>query len=146
MKVILLQDVSGQGKKGQLVTVSDGYARNFLLPRKLAHEATTDALNAYHLHEKAQKEHLEFEKKKAKEAALKLETCTVKVHAKAGSQGRLFGAVTGQEVAAALQEQFGITIDKHKLVMDPIKQYGIHSVKVKLGHEIATAIQVEVTE
>ncbi len=147
MKVLLQQDVAGHGKKGDLVTVSDGYARNYLLPRKLAFEATPDSINAYELHKKAEKAHLEQEKQKARENAKKLETCTVKVRAKAGSQGRLFGAVTGQEIAAALKEQFGMDVDKHKLVLDePIKQYGIHPVKVKLGHEISTTIQVEVGE
>lgn len=147
MKVILQQDVPGQGKKGDLVTVSDGYARNFLFPRKLAAEATPGALNDYKLREKAKKEHAEREKEKARQAAEKLKTCTVKIHAKAGSQGRLFGAVTGQEIADALREQFGLEIDRHKLVLDEhIKQYGIYPVKVKLGHEISSVIQVEVGE
>ena len=147
MKVILQQDVPNQGKKGQLVTVSDGYARNYLFPRKLASEATAGALKAYELEEKAKKDKLAHQKEKAKQAAERLKACTVRIHAKAGSQGRLFGAVTGQEIVAALKAQFGLEIDRHKLVLsEHIKTYGIHPVKVKLGHEVSTVIQVEVGE
>ena len=147
MKVILQQDVSGQGKKGQLVNVSDGYARNYLFPRKLAAVATSGSIHSYELEEKAKKDKLAHQKEKAKEAAEKLKTCTVKIHANAGSQGRLFGAVTGQEIADALKAQFGMDIDRRKLVLDePIKSYGIHTVKIKMGYEISTTIQVEVGE
>ncbi|MDR3208214.1 MAG: 50S ribosomal protein L9 [Oscillospiraceae bacterium] len=145
MKVILQQDVQGQGKKGDLVNVSDGYARNYLFPRKLASEATSGALTEYKLREKAKADKLDSDKKRAQAAAEHLKTCAVKLTAKAGSQGRLFGAVTGQEIADALKAQFGLDVDKHKLVLDePIKTYGLHTVKVKLGFEISTTIQVEV--
>ena len=147
MKVILQQDVPGQGKKGELVSVSDGYARNYLFPRKLAAAASAGALRAYELEEKAKKDKAAHDRDKAKEAAERLKTCTVKIHAKAGSQGRLFGAVTGQEIADALKEQFGLEVDRHKLVLEEhIKTYGVHTVKVKLGHEVSTTIQVEVGE
>ena len=147
MKVILQQDVSGQGKKGELISVSDGYARNYLFPRKLAAEASAGAMRAYEQEEKAKKDKKVKDKEKAKEAAERLKTCTVKIHAKAGSQGRLFGAVTSQEIVAALKEQFGLDVDKRNLVLDDhIKTYGIHPVKVKLGYEVSTTIQVEVGE
>ena len=147
MKVILQQDVSGQGKKGELISVSDGYARNYLFPRKLASEASAGALRAYEQEEKAKKDKQAHLKEKAKEAAERLKTCTVKISAKAGSQGRLFGAVTGQEIVSALKEQFGLEVDKHSLVLEEqIKTYGVHPVKVKLGHEVSTTIQVEVGE
>ena len=147
MKVILQQDVAGQGKKGELVSVSDGYARNYLFPRKLALKATPGAQRAYELEENAKKDKQAHDREKAQKAAERLKTCTVKIHAKAGSQGRLFGAVTGQEIADALKEQFGLEVDRHKLVLsEHIKTYGIHPVKVKLGHEVSATIQVEVGE
>ena len=147
MKVILQQDVPNQGKKGELVNVSDGYARNYLFPRKLAFEASAGALRAYEQEEKAKKDKQVKDREKARAAAERLKTCTVKIHAKAGTQGRLFGAVTGQEIADALKEQFGLDVDRHKLVLEEhIKTYGVHPVKVKLGHEVSTMIQVEVGE
>ena len=147
MKVILQQDVANQGKKGELVTVSDGYARNYLFPRKLAAEATAGAIHAYNLEQKAKQDKKAHDKAKAQAAAERLKVCTVKISAKAGSTGRLFGAVTGQEIAAALKEQFGLEVDKRQLALDEhIKTYGIHPVKVKLGHEVSTVIQVEVGE
>ena len=147
MKVILQQDVPGQGKKGELINVSDGYARNYLFPRKLASIATSGAIHSYELEELAKKEKAAHEIEKAKLAAQQLKTCTVKIHAKAGTAGRLFGAVTGQEITDALKEQFGLEIDRHKLVIgEHIKTYGIHPVLVKLGREVSTTIQVEVGE
>ena len=139
MKVILTQDVKSQGKKGQLVEVSDGYARNFLLPKKLAVIATAENLNTMKLQEKA---------RKAQEAtAKKLKDLTVKIAAKAGEGGRLFGAVTAKEVSEALSQQHGVNIAKTKLVLDePIKACGGYQIKAKLGYEVVGTVSVMVTE
>ena len=139
MKVILQQDVKGQGKKGQLIEASDGYARNFLLPRKLAVPATAENINTMKMQEKA---------KKAQEAAEKAEAeATAKVVAKGGNGGRLFGAVTSKEIADALQAQHGITIPKTKIVQDePIKTFGGYELKVKLGYEVTGTLKVVVAE
>ena len=147
MKVILLQDVKAQGKKGQMITVSDGYARNFLLPRKLAIAATTDAINTMNLKEKARKAEEARMKAEAEETAKKLKDCTVKLTAKAGNGGRLFGAVTTKEVSEGLKKQFSIDIPKQKLVLDePIKAFGTYQVKAKLGFEISGTVTVMVSE
>ena len=144
MKVILQQDVKGQGKKGQMVEVSEGYARNFLLPRKLAIAATADAINTMNLKEKARK----AEEARQKEAtAEKLKECMVKLTAKAGNGGRLFGAVTTKEISDGLRQQFGIDIPKQKLVLDePIKAFGSYQVKAKLGFEVNGTVYVSVFE
>ena len=147
MKVILQQDVKDQGKKGQMVEVSDGYARNFLLPRKLAVAATPDSINNMKQQEKARLKRLEIEKAAAIEIAKKLESCIVKVSAKAGSAGKLFGAVTSMEISEALAEQHGIEIEKNKIVQsEQIKTYGSYEIKCKLGFEISGVIHVIVTE
>ena len=147
MKVILQQDVKGQGKKGQMIEVSEGYARNFLLPRKLAIAATTDAINTMNLKEKARKAEEARMKAEAEEVAKKLKDCPVKLTAKAGNGGRLFGAVTTKEISDGLQKQFGINIPKQKLVLDePIKAFGGYQVKAKLGFEISGTVTVSVTE
>ena len=147
MKVILQQDVKDQGKKGQMVEVSDGYARNFLLPRKLAVAATPDSINNMKQQEKARLKRLEIEKAAAIEIAKKLESCIVKVSAKAGSAGKLFGAVTSMEISEALAEQHGIEIEKNKVVQsEQIKTYGSYEIKCKLGFEISGVIHVIVTE
>ena len=147
MKVILQQDVKGQGKKGQMVEVSEGYGRNFLLPRKLAIPATADAINTMNLKEKAKKAEEARMKAEAQEIAEKLKECTVKLTAKAGNGGRLFGAVTTKEISDGLQKQFGINIPKQKLVLDePIKAFGGYQVKAKLGFEINGIVKVSVTE
>lgn len=147
MKVILQQDVKGQGKKGQLVEVSDGYARNFLLPKKLAVEATADNINTMKIKEKARLEQIEKEKQAARETAQKLKGCTVKIAAKAGEGGKLFGSVTAKEISEELKKQHGITIEKNRLVMaDNIKAYGTFDVKCKLGYEISGQFTVVVTE
>ena len=147
MKVILQQDVKGQGKKGQMIEVSEGYARNFLLPRKLAVLATADAINTMNLKEKAKKAEEARMKAEAQEIAEKLKECTVKLTAKAGNGGRLFGAVTTKEISDGLQKQFGINIPKQKLVLDePIKAFGGYQVKAKLGFEINGIVKVSVTE
>ena len=147
MKVILQQDVKGQGKKGQLVEVSEGYARNFLLPRKLAIEATTDAINTLNLKEKARKAEEARQKAEAEEISKKLKDCPVKLTAKAGNGGKLFGAVTTKEISEGLKKQHNIDIPKQKLVLDePIKAFGTYQVKAKLGFEINGIVKVSVTE
>jgi large subunit ribosomal protein L9 len=147
MKVILQQDVKGQGKKGQMVEVSEGYGRNFLLPRKLAIPATADAINTMNLKEKAKKAEEARMKAEAQEIAEKLKECTVKLTAKAGNGGRLFGAVTTKEISDGLMKQFNINIPKQKLVLDePIKAFGGYQVKAKLGFEISGIVKVSVTE
>ncbi|MDR0838768.1 MAG: 50S ribosomal protein L9 [Oscillospiraceae bacterium] len=147
MKVILQQDVRDHGKKGQLVEVSDGYARNFLIPRKLAVAATSDNLNNMKQQEAARLRKLELDKAEAKETAAKLEGLIVRVTAKSGGAGRLFGSVTSSEISESLREQHGISIEKNKLVLDEnIKNFGTYSVKCKLGHEVSGTINVIVTE
>ena len=147
MKVILLQDVKGQGKKGQSVEVSDGYARNFLLPKKLAVEATADNLNAMKIKEKARLAQIEREKEAARETVKKLESVTVTIKAKAGGAGKLFGAVTAKEIAEALEKQQGISVEKNKIVLpEQIKTFGTFEVRCKMGYEISGAFKVMVTE
>lgn len=147
MKVILQKDIKDQGKKGQLIEVSDGYARNFLLPRKLAIEASTDNLNAMKIKESARLKKLENDKAEAQAAAAKLESCIVKITAKSGGSGRLFGAVTSKEISEALHEQHGIVIEKNKIVLDDhIKTYGSYDIKCKFGFEVTGVIHVLVTE
>ena len=147
MKVILQQDVKGQGKKGQMVEVSEGYARNFLLPRKLAILATADAINTMNLKEKARKAEEARLKAEAEAAAEKLKECQVKLTAKAGAGGRLFGAVTTKEISDGLKQQFGLDIPKQKLVLDePIKAFGSYQVKARLGFEVTGTVYVSVFE
>ena len=147
MKVILQQDVKGQGKKGQMIDAAEGYARNFLLPRKLAIAATTDAINTMNLKEKARKAEEARMKAEAEVIAEKLKECQVKLTAKAGNGGKLFGAVTTKEISEGLKKQFNIDIPKQKLVLDdPIKAYGTYQVKAKLGFEITGTVYVAVYE
>ena len=147
MKVILQQDVKGQGKKGQMIEASDGYARNFLLPRKLAVPATAENINTMKMQEKAKKAQEAAEKAEAQAIAEKLAGITVKVLAKGGNGGRLFGAVTSKEISDALKAQFGLDIAKTKLVQEePIKAFGGYKLKVKLGYEITGTLSVMVVE
>ena len=147
MKVILLQDVKGKGKKGQMLEVSDGYARNFMLPRKLAIEATTDAVNTKRMNDKAAAEKAAKERAEALEISKKLKAMTLVVKAKGGGAGRLFGSVTNQEIADALKVQSGITLDKRKIVIaDPIKSVGTYTVQCKLGYEITAPLSVKIEE
>ncbi|MCI8818456.1 MAG: 50S ribosomal protein L9 [Oscillibacter sp.] len=147
MKVILQQDVKGQGKKGQMVEVSEGYARNFLLPRKIAVPATADAINTMNLKEKAKKAEEARQKALAEETAEKLKECMVKLTARAGAGGKLFGAVTTKEISEGLQKQFGIDIPKQKLVLEePIKAFGNYEVKARLGFEVVATVYVSVFE
>ncbi len=147
MKVILQADVSGQGKKGEIVNVSDGYARNYLLPRKLAVEASVDALNAIKNRDLALQRKRESEKVQAQALAAKLSEMTVRISKKAGSAGRLFGAVTGKEIADALAQQHGAVLDHRKIVLEePIKSFGTYELKVRLFPEISATLYVTVTE
>ena len=147
MKVILLQDVKGKGKKGQLLEVSDGYARNFMLPRKIAIEATADAVNTMRMNDKATQERIAREKAEAMETAKKLRVLTVTVTAKGGGNGRLFGSVTNQEIADALKAKAGIVLDKRKIVIaDAIKNVGTYTVTCKLGYEISAPLTVRIEE
>lgn len=147
MKVIFTQDVKGKAKKGDLKEVSDGYARNFLIPRGMAMAATADSLNTLKLQEKAKKAQMEAEKAEAQEISKKLTAVQVIIKAKAGSAGKLFGAVTSQEISAALREQHGIEIEKNRIVQaEPIKAYGSYTVRAKLGYEISGDISVLVVE
>jgi len=147
MKVILLQDVRGKGKKGQMLEVSDGYARNYMLPRKIAIEATADAVNTMRMNDKATQERIAKEKAEAMEISKKLREMTVVVNAKGGGNGRLFGSVTNQEIADALKAKTGITLDKRKIVInDAIKNVGTYTVTCKLGYEITAPLTVKIEE
>ena len=147
MKVSLTQDVRGKGKKGQMIEASDGYARNFLLPKGMAVLATADAVNTMNLQAKAKAKADAEAKAAALEIAEKLKSCQVKIAAKGGEGGKLFGAVTGKEIAAALKEQYGMDVDSKKLVLDqPIKTFGSFEIKAKLGFEISGTVYVLVTE
>lgn len=147
MKVIFNADVKGQGKKGELKDVSTGYARNYLFPRNLATEATPDNLNAFKLKEKAKAAQIAKEKAQAEEYAKQLSGVQVTIRAKAGANGKLFGAVTSQEISDALREQFNMDVEKNKIVQaEPIKSYGSFTVKAKLGYEISGTINVLVVE
>ena len=147
MKVILTQDVRGQGKRGQMIEVSDGYARNFLLPRKLAQEATADNINTMRMNDKATQERQAKERAEALELRNRMKDMTVVVTAKGGGAGRLFGSVTNTEVSEALAKQADIQLDKRKIVLDePIKSVGIYTVKCKLGYEVNAELKIEVKE
>ena len=147
MKVILLQDVKGKGKKGQMLEVSDGYARNFMLPKKLAIEATADAINTMRMNDKATQERIAREKAEALATAKQLRELTVTVMAKGGGNGRLFGSITNQEIADALEKQSGIKLDKRKLVLsETIKNVGTYTVTCKLGYEITAPLTVKIEE
>jgi len=146
MKVILLQDVKGKGKKGQMLEVSDGYARNFMLPKKLAIEATPDAINTMRMNDKATQERIAREKAEALATSKKLRELTVVVKAKGGGAGRLFGSVTNAEIADALAKQ-GIKLDKRKIVLnETIKNVGTYTATCKLGYEITAPLTVKIEE
>ena len=147
MKVILTQDVKGKGKKGQMIEVSDGYARNYMLPRKLAVEATADAVNTMRMNDKAAAEKAAKERAAALEISRQLREMTLVVTAKGGGAGRLFGSITNQEIADALKEKSGIALDKRKIVIsDPIKSVGTYTVQCKLGYEITAPLTVKIEE
>ena len=147
MKVILMQDVKGKGKKGQMIEVSDGYARNYMLPRKIAVEATTDAVNTMRMNDKAAAERAAKERAEALEISKKLRDMILVVTAKGGGAGRLFGSVTNQEIADALKQKTGIALDKRKIVIaEPIKSIGTYTVTCKLGYEISAPLTVKIQE
>ena len=147
MKVIFQQDVRGQGNKGELKEVSEGYARNYLIPRNLAMEATRDNLNALALKEKAKRAQEARERAEAESAAARLKDVVVTVRARAGSAGKLFGSVTSQEIADCLKEQHGIAVEKNRIVQaEPIKSYGSYDVKCKFGYGVDGVIHLLVIE
>ena len=147
MKVILLADVKGQGKKGQMVNVSDGFARNFLFPKNLAVEANANNINLMNQKKASDAHRVEVSRAEAQAVAEKMKDSKVVIPAKAGNGGRLFGSITSSDVAEALKKQFGIEIDRHKIVMDEnIKQFGTYQFKVKLFTDVSGLVTVTVTE
>lgn len=146
MKVVLIQDVKGLGKKGELVNTSDGYARNFLFPRKLAMEANAQAMSELKNRESAEKHRIDTEIAAAKANAAKLEGKTVKLTAKGGAGGKLFGSVTSKDVAALIAKEYGIVLDKRKVVVEDIKAFGTYPVEVKLYNGISASMYVSVQE
>ncbi len=146
MKVVLLADVKGQGKKGELVNVSDGYARNFLFPKKLAVEADNTALNELKNREESKAHHKKEEIAAAKATADKLNGKSVKIVAKAGASGRLFGSVTSKEIAAEIAKSLGVEIDRKKMNVADIKNFGEYTAEIKLYQGIVAKITVVVTE
>lgn len=146
MKVILNSDVKGKGKKGEMINVSDGYARNFLFPRNLAVEANSTALNELKNREASKAHHLAEELAAAESNKKIIDNKSIKIHAKSGNGGKLFGAVTVKEVAAKITEEFGVSVDKRKVSMDDIKNYGTYTATVKLYNGVTASVTVEVTE
>ncbi len=146
MKVVLTQDVKGLGKKGEMVNASDGYCRNYLLPRKLAVEANSQAISELKNRESSQKHKIETEIAEAKEIAKKLEGKTLKLTAKAGANGKLFGSVTAKDVAEVISKQLGIDIDKKKVAVEDIKSFGVYPVEVKVYSGISASLFVSVGE
>ena len=147
MKVILIEDVKGKGKKDQVLEVSDGYARNYLFKNKLAIEATTKAMNDLAGKEAAKKHKHEVEKAVAVELAKKLESVTVVIHHEAGKENKLYGAVTTRDIVEHLKQEYDIEVDKKKLVLEsPIKTFGTYKIKTKLFTDVTATITVQVTE
>lgn len=146
MKVVLTKDVKGKGKAGELINVSDGYARNFLFPQNLAIEANNAALSELKSREESKAHHTAVEKKEAEELAEKINNITVTIHAKAGNSGKLFGAITSKEVVSELKNQHSINIDKRKINMKDIKSYGDFTVSVKLYTAITASLNIKVEE
>lgn len=147
MKVVLLQDVKAQGKKNDIVEVSEGYARNFLFPKKLAIPADAKAINDIKNKKSSEAHKIELERAKAKEIAEKLNEATVKIVAEAGKDGRFYGAVTSKDIAEALKSQLGIEVDKRKVALDsPIKAFGSYKIDIKLYQDIIGKVTVSVLE
>ena len=146
MKVVLLQDVKGKGKKGELCNVSDGYARNFLFPKKIAVEADNAALNELKNREEAIAHHKKEELDQAKEIAAKLDGKTVSITAKAGAGGKLFGSVTSKEIAAEIKNSLGIEVDRKKMNVADIKNFGEYTAEIKLHQGVSAKITVKVSE
>ncbi len=147
MKVILQQDVKGKGKKGQMIEVSDGYARNYMLPRKIAVEATADNINTMRMTDKARIDRETRERAEAIATRDRMKEIVVNLKAKGGGAGKLFGSVTTQEIADALQAQEGIALDKRRIIMDePVKSVGIYTIRCKLGYEVIGSFRLDVKE
>ena len=146
MKVILLADIKSVGKKGEVINASDGYARNFLFPRKLAQEATTENLHILNQKKENERKKKLAEVEEAQAIAEKLKGKEVKLSAKTGESGRLFGAITNKDIADAIKKQYNMDIDKKKIVMDTIKQVGNYDVEVKIYAEVATSMKVVIVE
>ena len=146
MKVILKQDVKGLGKKGELVNASDGYARNFLFPKGLAIEANASAMNDFNNKEQAKKFHKQEEMKAAEADAAKLEGKTFKVNARAGANGKLFGSVTSKDIAEQIKKDLNLDVDKRKISVEDIKQFGTYEAEIKVYQGISAKIFVQVTE
>lgn len=146
MKVILKQDVKSLGKKGDLVSASDGYARNYLFPKGLAVEANASAMNEFNTKESAKKFHKAEEIKAAQQTAEKLEGKTFSIKAKAGANGKLFGSVTSKDVCAQIKESLGIDVDKRKIIMSDIKTFGTVEAEIKVYQGISAKIFVQVSE
>lgn len=146
MKVVLLQDVKGKGKKGELCNVSDGYARNFLFPKKLAIEADNAALNELKNREEALAHHKKEELDAARETAAQLDGKTVTVTAKAGAGGKLFGSVTSKEIVAEIKNSLGVEVDRKKMNVADIKNFGEYTAEIKLYKGVAAKITVKVSE
>ncbi|MBO5339242.1 MAG: 50S ribosomal protein L9 [Clostridia bacterium] len=147
MKVVLLQDVKAQGKKNDIVEVSEGYARNFLFPKKLAIVADAKAINDIKNKKSSEAHKIEVEREKSKEIAERLNETTVKIVAEAGKDGKFYGAVTSKDIAEALKSQFGVEVDKRKIALDaPIKAFGSYKVDIKLYQEITGKVTVSVLE
>ena len=146
MKVILLKDVKGVGKKGDVINAADGYARNFLLPRKLAEQATDNSMHILNNIKEAERRKKLAEIEAAQELAQKLKGKEIVLSVKSGESGRLFGSITGKDVADELNKQTGLNIDKKKIVIDTIRQLGTYDVEVKLYPEISTKIKVTIKE
>ena len=147
MKVVLTADVKGQGKKNDIVEVSDGYARNFLFPRKLAVEATNKVLNEIKGQNEARQHRLEVELAEARALAAKLDTLLIKIHASSGADGRLYGSITAKDIADQLEKDYGITLDKRKIVLaNPIRAYGQYDPDVKLYTDVTGKLHVLVCQ
>ena len=146
MKVILLQDVKAQGKKGDLINVSDGYARNFLFPKGLAKEANKQAMNEFEGKKEAAEYHRNMEEEKARNIAKRMEDITVRLSAKAGAGGKLFGSVTSKEIAKEIADTLGLQIDRKKMSVADIKNFGEYTAEIKLYKGISAKITVKVTE
>jgi large subunit ribosomal protein L9 len=146
MKVILLADIKSVGKKGEIVNASDGYARNFLFPRKLAQEATTENLHILNQKKENERKKKLAEIEEAQRTAEKLRNKEVKIVAKSGENGRLFGAITNKDIADAIKSQYSMDIDKKKIAMDAVKQLGVYDVEIKIYAEVSTTMKVVVTE
>lgn len=146
MKVILLKDIKGTGKKGDVINTSDGHARNYLLPRGLAKEATEGNVSALQHQKASQDKKRQEELEAAQELGKKIESLTVKFQAKAGAGGKLFGSITNKDVAKMLNQQYSVKVDKKKIKMDQIKSLGVTNVQIKLHPKVTAELKVEVTE